>query len=106
MAAAVVLLIGLTASVLIYLTAEKTEENPLITEFRQSKKFRHDMEQTGGKLILIGSEFMNWFERLWKGQSLAFTLAGLSVFVSGLLFLIAKTSPSGPGDESPKHGAT
>jgi hypothetical protein len=103
--AAIILLVGLTASVLIYLTAEKTEENTLIAEFQQSKRFRHDMEQTGGKLILVGSEFMNWFEGLWKGQTLAFTLAGLSIFVSGVLFLIAKTSPPEPGENGPKHGA-
>jgi len=63
------------------------------------------MEQTGGKLILVGSEFMDWFGGLWEGETLAFTIAGLSIFISGLIFLVAKTSPPASGDNGPGHGA-
>ena len=102
--AAIILLVGLSSSVLVYLTAEKGEENTLLAEFQQSKRYRHDMEQTGGKLILVGSECMNWFEKLWKGETLAFTMASLSIFISAVFFLIAKTSPSEPGDNGPQLG--
>ena len=101
--AAIILLVGLTGSVLIYLSAEKKEDNPLITEFENSKRYRHDLEQTGGKLIVVGSEFMKWFEGLWKGETLAFTLAGLSIFMSIVVFIIARTTPPGPEDDDSKE---
>src|SRR5574340_832118 len=89
--AAIILLAGLTGSVLIYLQAEKRGDNSLVTEFENSKRYRHDLEQTGGKLIVVGSEFMKWFEGLWKGKTLDFTLAGLSIFFSVVAFIVART---------------
>lgn len=103
--AAIILLVGLTGSVLIYLSAAKKEDNALITEFENSKRYRHDLEQTGGKLIVVGSEFIKWFEGLFEGKNLAFTLAGLSIFLSVVVFIVAKTSPPDPEDDDPKNGA-
>jgi hypothetical protein len=97
--AAIILLVGLTCSVLIYLYAEKDEESTMITQFEQSKRYRHDLELTGGKGIVALSNFMKWFESLWKGEALAFTMAGLSIFSSLVVFLIAKTSPPDAEDE-------
>lgn len=91
--AAFILLVGLTFSVFVYLYAEKREENTLITQFENSKRYRHDLELTGGKGIVALSDSMKWFESLWEGENLAFTLAGLSAFTSLVVFLIAKTSP-------------
>jgi len=103
--AAIILLVGLTGSVLVYLSAEKREENTLITEFENSKRYRHDLEQTGGKLIVAGSEFMKWLEGLFEGENLAFTLAGLSIFLSVMVFIAAKTSPTGPEDDGSSNSA-
>ena len=91
--AAIILLVGLTCSVLIYLFAEKSTQSTLITDFENSKRYRHDLELTGGKGIVALSNFMKWFEGLWEGENLAFTLAGLSIFSALVVFLIAKTSP-------------
>ena len=91
--AAIILLVGLTGSVLIYLSAEKREDNALVTEFENSKRYRHDLEQTGGKAIVVASEFMKWIEGLFEGEGLAFTLAGLSIFLSAVVFIVARTSP-------------
>ena len=97
--AAIILLVGLTGSVLIYLSAEKKEDNALVTEFENSKRYRHDLEQTGGKAIVVASEFMKWIEGLFEGENLAFTLAGLSIFLSAVVFIVAKTSPPDPEDD-------
>lgn len=99
--AAIILLIGLTGSVLIYLYAERSKESTLITDFEHSKRYRHDLELTGGKGIVALSNFMKWFEDLWKGETLAFTMAGLSIFSSLVVFLIAKTSPPDTEDDGP-----
>ena len=98
-------MVGLTGSVLIYLSAEMKEDNALVTEFENSKKYRHDLEQTGGKAIVVASEFMKWLEGLFEGENLAFTLAGLSIFLSFVVFIVAKTSPPDPEDDSPKNSA-
>ena len=85
--ALIVLLAGLTGSGLIYYTAHDEGDSALVSEFEQSKKFRHDLEETGGKGIVVASEVMKWLEGMWQGKSLAFTVAGISVLVSlGLLF--------------------
>jgi hypothetical protein len=102
--AAIILLVGLTGSSLIYLCAEKKEESALITQFEHSKRYRHDLELTGGKGIVALSNFMKWFEGLWEGENLAFTLAGLSIFSSLVVFLIAKTSPPETEDNGPNCG--
>jgi len=103
--AAIILLVGLAGSALIYLYAEKSEENTLITQFEHSKRFRHDLELTGGKGIVALSNSMKWFEGLWEGENLAFTMAGLSIFSSLVVFLIAGTSPPEAGDDGPNCGS-
>ena len=102
--AAIILLVGLTGSVLIYLSAEKREDNTLVTEFENSKRYRHDLEQTGGKAIVVASEFMKWIEGLFEGETLAFMLAGLSIFLSVVVFIVAKTSPPDPEGDGSKNG--
>ena len=86
--AAVVLLIGMGSSILIYLAASDAPEDMLIYEFEHSKLYRHDLELYGGKMNVLASEFMNWFEGLWHGKSLALTVACITGVISiGLLFV-------------------
>jgi hypothetical protein len=86
--AAVVLLIGLGTSILIYLAASDAPEDMLIYEFEHSKLYRHDLELYGGKMNVLASEFMNWFEGLWHGKSLALTVACITGVISlGFLFV-------------------
>ena len=101
--AAIVLLVGLTASAAIYIFAEHSEENALLSDFEHSKRFRHDLELTGGQAMVQASEFMNWFEGLWEGETLAFTVAGISIFLSLAVCFIAWTSPPNSEDDSPEN---
>ncbi len=100
--AAIILLIGLVGSVGIYLYAEKNVESSMISQFENSKRYRHDLELTGGKGIVALSNVMKWFEGLWEGEDLAFTIAGLSIFSSLVVFLIARTSPPEVENHGPK----
>lgn len=85
--AAVVLLIGLGSAVLIYLTAEDASDDMMIYEFEHSKLYRHDLELYGGKMNVLASEFMHWFEGLWHGKTLALTVACITIVVTfGFLF--------------------
>jgi hypothetical protein len=102
--AAVILLVGLGSAVLIYLTAEGYSERVLGYEMvggsvypvtpEDSKKYMHDLELYGGKANVLADQFISWFDRLWRGKSLAFTVACITLFVSLGFFLAGSHLPS------------
>lgn len=104
--AAIILLVGLGCSILIYLTASNDPGNalgymiidgqayPIMPE--NSKMYRHDLQVYGGKYSVAADEFMRWFSGLWQGQKLAYTVAVIALLISLGFFFVAKTSPSDP----------
>jgi len=84
------LLVGLGSSLAIYLMAGSSSENALIEEYEESKRFTHDLEIYGGKANVLADEFRHWFGGLWHGQSLAYTVAVLTVVMSLGYFLVAR----------------
>jgi hypothetical protein len=89
LAAAVTLLVGLGSSLAIYLTAVDTVEDATISAFENSKAYRHDLELYGGKVNVLANDLMSWFEGLWHGKTLAFTVAAITLVTAAVLFLIA-----------------
>ncbi len=104
---AALLVAGLSSSILIYVTAGNEENSVPAYEvvggqvypgMQQSKKYIHDLEVYGGKAAILADEFNRWFYGLWHGQNLAFTVAGLAVFLSLVVFIVARsTAPELPG---------
>ena len=109
-AAVAVLLLGLAAGTLIYAFADEPapegagyiivngEAYPVST--LTSKRYVRDMEQMGGKMLLLMDEFERWFSGLWRGKTLGLTIGGLSVATSLVLVLVARALPPderGPG---------
>lgn len=102
---AVILLVGLSSAILIYLTAENDSDSVAGYEVaggnvysftpEDSKKYQHDLELYGGKANVIANDFMRWVAGLWHGKSLAFTVACITIFISFCLFFIANHLPSG-----------
>ncbi len=96
---AVILIVGLTGSVLIYLTPEKQQNNVLGYEEgngsaypirpEDSKLYQRDLELYGGKASLLADQFRRWFIGLWHGRSLAYTAAFMVVLVSFGFFYVA-----------------
>ncbi len=84
------LLAGLGSALVIYLTAESADESAMVSDFEESKRFVHDLELYGGKANVIANKFSRWFDGLWHGQSLAFTVAFLTVAISVGYFLVAR----------------
>jgi hypothetical protein len=76
---------GLGAAGIIYLTARPKGPNPLGYEPEDTKRYLRDLELYGGKANLIATEFRRWFESLWQGRNLAWTLATLTL-VAALVF--------------------
>lgn len=59
-----------------------------------SKKYSHDLQLYGGQAAVLADEFMRWFAGLWHGKSLAYTVAGITVFMSIVSMIAAKNLPS------------
>jgi hypothetical protein len=95
----IVLLAGLGSAMLIYRAAE--DDSNGILGYREeggsvypvmpdeSKKYLRDMELYGGKANVIADEFRRWFEGLWQGESLAYTVAFVSLLLASGLFYAA-----------------
>jgi len=91
--AGAVAIVGFALSLWIYLTAGPTPENPLGYEPEDSKRYLRDMQRYGGKANLVGSELAEWFNGLWHGRRLAFTVACITLLVAGALVLAALPLP-------------
>lgn len=110
-ASAAILLAGAVSAVLIYLAAleEPNDEAgyevvggfiyPSSTE--NSKKYVHDLQLYGGQAAVLADRFMRWFSGLWHGRSLAYTIACIAVFLSFMIFVVARNLPSGLESDTP-----
>jgi hypothetical protein len=100
--AAVILLVGMSGASLIHLTAQDVSEDGLVHQFAHSKRYRHDLEVIGGKANVLADDFYRWFDGLWHGKSLAFTVAFITAIISSGLFFVAYHLPpdSRPDDRS------
>ncbi len=91
---AMILLIGLISAIAIYSTAENSSDN-LMDFAADSKMYRHNLELYGGKMNVLANELIQGFVGLWRGETLAFTVAFLAAIVSFGLFLYAGSVPRG-----------
>jgi hypothetical protein len=91
-----ILVLGFAAAVVIYLTAQPPPENPLGYDPLDTKKYLHDLEVYGGKANVIAAQFRDWFDSLWHGKQLAFTVAVLTVIVAGAFKFFATPLPPDP----------
>ncbi len=101
---AIVLLVGLGSAILIYLTAGNASDSDLVYEFEHSKKYVHDLELYGGKVSVLANELSHWFAGLWRGTSLALTVACITILVSfGLFFVAYHLPPDSKSDARGEH---
>jgi hypothetical protein len=83
------LAIGLGGAVMIYLLVTPRAANPLGFEPEDSKKYLRDMEVFGGKVNVLASQIRATWNELWYGHHLAFTVAGLCLFLAFAFWFIA-----------------
>lgn len=96
----IILAIGLCCAVLIYLTAgdgSASAESYVVVDGviypvapGSSKMYVRDLQRYGGKAAVLFDELGRWFAGLWRGKTLAFTVAWISVLVSLGIFLFAR----------------
>ncbi len=102
-AAAIVLIVGLGSSAIIYFTASDPSQSELLEGIENSKRYIHNLEVYGGKMNVLMDEFLRWFDSLWHGKALAGTVAFITILFSLVLVLAAYIQPpgSGTGEKSP-----
>ena len=96
----IILAIGLCCALLIYLTAEDDSVSAVSYVVvdgvtypiapGSSKMYVRELQRFGGKAAVLFDEFGRWFAGLWQGQSLATTVAWISICISLGVFLFAR----------------
>ena len=96
---AIIMLIGLGSSILVYRSAGDDSDDVLGYEIidgsaypiraEDSRIYSRNLELYGGKAAVVVDDFSRWFIGLWHGKSLAFTVAGISIFISFIFFFAA-----------------
>lgn len=105
-----ILLVGFASAVVIYLFNAATPSEAGF-EFENSKKYLRELEVYGGKANVLATQFRLWFDGLWHGRSLAFTVAVISVFLAlAYRFFATPLPPAADGDgarerDGPGRGA-
>jgi hypothetical protein len=97
-----ILLLGLGGAILIYQAAVNDPNSDggyeVVGGFiypgaaENSKKYEHDLQLFGGQPAVIADKFMRWFAGLWHGESLAFTVACITIILSLGVFLYGRAA--------------
>ena len=95
-----VLLLGLCAAAVLYLSAADdaggsvgyvlVDGQVYALSPSQSKAYISQIERFGGKAAVLFDEINRWFAGLWQGKQLGVTVGWISVAVAGLLFFLAR----------------
>lgn len=86
---ALLLAAGLGAALAIHRATAPPAPNPLGYEPMNTKKYLRDLELYGGKVNVLATEFMGWWNDRWQGRNLATTVACLTVLAAGGFWLLA-----------------
>jgi hypothetical protein len=89
-AASAILIVGLASAIWIYLTAAPPTDDVLGLE--NSKQYIHALELYGGKANVLAVKLTQWFDSLWHGTRLAYTVACAAVLLAGAFMLAAFAS--------------
>ena len=98
-----ILIIGFTAAVVIYMTAQPPPGNPLGYDPTDTKKYLRDLEVYGGKANVFAAELREWSDSLWHGKRLAFTVAVITLIAAASFKFFATPLPPSP-EASGDHG--
>jgi hypothetical protein len=90
--AAAILIVGFASAIWIFLSATPPTDDPLGYDPMQSKKYLHDLELYGGKANVLAVQVVDWFDSLWHGRRLAFTVACGAVLLAGVFWFAAVAS--------------
>jgi hypothetical protein len=89
--AAAILLLGMGIAVVLYVTADAPSSSLPWEITTDSKKYVRSLQVYGGNLNVMLAEFTDWFNGLWHGTNLAYTVAKLTLAGSVGYLVFAKS---------------
>ena len=98
-----IFIIGILSSAFIYFKAHSVPQNPLGYNPLDTKKYLRDLELYGGKINVMAVEFRQWFDKLWQGKNLSYTIAFITVIISYIFWFIGSHSASNLDTNSGKQ---
>ena len=87
--AVAILIVGLATAIGIYVSAARSTDDMVAYEIEHSKQYQRTLELYGGKANVIAVELTQWFDSLWHGTRLAYTVACATVLLAGGFWLAA-----------------
>ena len=96
--AAALLAVGWAIALVVYVAASPVVENPEVEDLEHSKAYLRQTEIIGGKAAVLGNDLREWFDGLWHGQRLAFTIAAITAIVALVYYWWESTAPPAPRD--------
>ncbi|MGA7777742.1 MAG: hypothetical protein WCA85_08510 [Paraburkholderia sp.] len=87
LASAFFLIAGLISAVIIYATAPAPDSAAQFYGIANSPQYQQQLEMIGGTGEVVLAEFHQWFDSLWHGKPLAYTVAVLCTAVAAACFL-------------------
>jgi len=91
---------GLGAAAVIFLANAGSKPD---FELEKSRMYYHDLEVYGGRANVLADDFRAWFDGLWQGRNLAYTVAVLTI-LAALLFRFFATPAPGDRRAAPPDG--
>jgi hypothetical protein len=82
-----ILVLGLACAIAIYIAAASSSAVSSSYDPEQSKQYLRTMELYGGKANVLAAELRAWFDALWHGTRLAYTVACASLLMAGAFWL-------------------
>ncbi|MGF6764484.1 MULTISPECIES: hypothetical protein [Paraburkholderia] len=90
-ASAVILVVGLIGAAIIYVAAPARDSAELIYGVANNQQYLLELQRIGGTAEVALAEFHQWFDSLWHGKPLAYTVAFLCVVLAGACILAARS---------------
>jgi hypothetical protein len=79
--------VGLASAIWIYLSATPPTDDVL--DIENSKQYLHALELYGGKANVLAVKVTQWFNTLWHGTRLAYTVACATLLLAGAVWFAA-----------------
>lgn len=86
-AGAAVLLASLIVAAIIYATAARPDDTASMYAITDPR-YQIELERIGGNAAVLMAQLHQWFDSLWHGTTLAYTVAVLGMAIAGVCFFV------------------
>jgi hypothetical protein len=87
LAGMVALVAGVIAAAIIYATAP-APDSAVSMYSMADPRYQIELQRIGGNAAVLMPQFHQWFDGLWHGTALAYTVAVLGIAIAGMCFFI------------------